>query len=329
MASVVIERFNVRQARDEPLTGVRTATREFDVIYDPSVDVTTLDENDAVAAVFAEFGVIAGALHPRVSGIWAATVDVNGNDDARTHWTVRWDYNNNTNQTELSTQGGGDGSPSAGNPIQFEQPYGWEIVEVQEPVTKARFDTNSPFSTLALEPVFELKLTPPRNSAGDPFDPPLTMDAVRDVFTLERNELASPAPVDHRRFQNAINSETVVIGGYEAGEGVLKAKIRRSRKKYLNGIVYRRVQYRIEHAGWYPDGTAKTWDAEIADFGYREKNGSDGLQHIFVDGQPVTVPYPLDGFGNAAASVDDDVQYRRYRFYHALDFSALQLPVTE
>lgn len=174
------------------------------------------------------------------------------------------------------------------------------------------------------------------NSAGDKFDPPLTVDKDRIVITITRNEAtdayatANPGytgPVfDYATISanvGKVNSTTYL--GYAARRVRMKRpRIRRMFNEdigYYWNVVYRFEVIDEEYVNSSSTVLGSGWDRVILDSGYRFKDGSD-LKMITIDGQPVQEPALLDGSGGKLSTGSNPV-YLTFRVHEETDLSAI------
>lgn len=124
---------------------------------------------------------------------------------------------------------------------------------------------------------------PLKNSSGERFDPPVTIEDSRPVLRVSRNE-ASYNQANAILYQNAVNTD--VFGPAQA----YQAKITHiSGQRMVDiGIVYWKVEYEVEFR-W------QTFALFLLDQGYRDANG-----HLFrdpIDWSPLANPTLLNGNG--------------------------------
>lgn len=89
-----------------------------------------------------------------------------------------------------------------------------------------------------------------RNSAGEPFNPPVEVDDSRPVFTIKRNEggYNLQRAID---YQDSVNSD-VFLG---IGAGLVKISNISFNRKFHNALEYYEITYEFEcrREGWYVD----------------------------------------------------------------------------
>lgn len=154
------------------------------------------------------------------------------------------------------------------------------------------------------------------NSAGDYFDPPVTVDDSRITLRIQRNE-ARYDPAIAAQFKDAINSDTF----YGQQPGTWKSALPTADLQFnvdsgtADGFYYE-VTYEFE---FRPEG----WKREILDQGLKVITG--GVQVPASEGgKDVTSPILLDGTGVALA-VDADPVFLSFDVYNEIAFSQLNL----
>jgi len=162
------------------------------------------------------------------------------------------------------------------------------------------------------------------NSAGDPFDPPITIDDSRSTMTVTRNERVSSFDLTlAEQYRDKINSAD--WNGFEA-LSVKCGIISTSEPQYDSNarVYYYTVTYpfTIDRKGWLKD---------ILDAGCNELDPDRGLPRpIMRQGQQVSDPVPLDGAGHA---LDPTYGYTEPNYitidcYESVDFSGLNIDLS-
>jgi hypothetical protein len=193
---------------------------------------------------------------------------------------------------------------ASGNPA--DQPidvsFQWEVF--QQPADIA-WDP----STSAFVPVV--------NSAGDPFDPPVTRDQLRGILRVAWNSLAFD-PASFFAHGNKINAD--VWNGFPA----LSIKFsppnmpQRLYSQFLGQNYYR---LEAEFAFNPNDGG---WNAKPIDCGYRYNDGSGNLFKIFDHvGQPISQPALLNGSGLVLAPTIPRTYFQlEFQVYDSINFAS-------
>jgi hypothetical protein len=142
---------------------------------------------------------------------------------------------------------------------------------------------------------FDKDGNPVRNSAGDPFDPPITIDDSRSTMTVTRNELVAAFDLTlAETFRDTINK--AAWNGFDV-HTVKLGIITTSEPQYDSNaqIYYYTVTYpfMIDRKGWRK---------VILDSGCNEIDATTGkTKAIMNQGQQVSDPVPLDGSGHRLA----------------------------
>jgi hypothetical protein len=165
------------------------------------------------------------------------------------------------------------------------------------------------------------------NSAGDEYDPPLTVDASNPVLTVTRNE-PSFNPAIAVAYQDAVNSDPF----FGASPGQAKVAGISAVSQTENNYFFFQVTYEIEFR-W--DG----WQPILLDYGrnalFQDQNGVVYKSPIFqrdrngkeMPNIPISEPAPLDGFGNQLINpTPGTIKTFQVTCYRSLPFSQLALP---
>lgn len=161
------------------------------------------------------------------------------------------------------------------------------------------------------------------NSAGDSFDPPIEYAESVMEIVCERNEGSPPNLVGYYGYQNAVNSDPVVILGTSFGVGQLLMEGITATTADKNGQKYSKVRYTVL-------ARAKKWNPlQILDQGlYFISGGTDKKPCIDANGDPVTCPVALDGaagqLGHAAVAAGT-FHYVEFKPYIDTAFGPLNL----
>ncbi len=161
---------------------------------------------------------------------------------------------------------------------------------------------------------------PITNSAGDPFDPPITIDDSRSTMTVTRNELVSAfdltlAELYRDKINNAewngFDAFTVKLGIITTSEPQYDSNA----QVYYYTVTY---PFTIDRKGWQKD---------ILDSGCNELDAYDIPKPIMNQGQQVSDPVPLDGSGHRL-DVGGDPVYITVDAYDEIDFSGLNIDLS-
>jgi hypothetical protein len=166
------------------------------------------------------------------------------------------------------------------------------------------------------------------NSAGDEFNPPLTVDCSNPVLTVSRNEpVFNPAIAV--AYQDAVNSD----GFFGAAPGCAKVAGISAVSQTENNYFFWEVTYQIEFR-W--DG----WQPILLDYGRNAFFQDPDTQEIFkaaiwkrdhngkeLPNVPIDEPAALDGFGNELTNpTPQTIVSFPVICYRSLPFSQLGLP---
>jgi hypothetical protein len=183
---------------------------------------------------------------------------------------------------------------ASGNPVN--QPvdfsFDWQVFEQAADV--AMVPHSSPATFVAV-----------LNSAGDPFDPPVTREQLKGVLRVAWNSLTFN-PASFFLYGNQINEDA--WNGFPAFSIKFSPPKmpQRQYSQYLGQNYYRlegEFCFNPNDGGWNP---------KPIDRGYRAKDGSGNLYKVFdVNGQPVSQPVLLDGAGHVLA---DPTTYHQIQF---------------
>ncbi|HVW39263.1 MAG TPA: hypothetical protein VHB99_18230 [Pirellulales bacterium] len=155
------------------------------------------------------------------------------------------------------------------------------------------------------------------NTAGNPFDPPVTKDATRYVLTISKNfadydfDLATD-------YADSIND--LPFMGREAG--TLKISGFSAIRRYEQQQIYWTVTWEFEYR-------REGWQITPLNAGLYKKALPNALQRpcLDQDGSPVTSPVPLDNQGEQIKNPTvDNVVYLAFDVYTPRNFYALNVP---
>lgn len=158
------------------------------------------------------------------------------------------------------------------------------------------------------------------NSAGQPFDPPLTIERRALVATIVYNS-EDFSPSQAAEFQGTVNATATVIGNFNVGPREAKIIEIGATKQYYEDIKYWQVTVKVEI-------NAETWDRKVLDQGIYET--IDGkTDYMTTDKkEQVTEPLKLNGSGRKLDPQTADPVFLTYKTFPEKDFSVLNLEVT-
>jgi hypothetical protein len=158
-------------------------------------------------------------------------------------------------------------------------------------------------------------LEPVLNSAGDPFDPPVTREQQKGVLRVAYNSHTFSPPALFA-FGNFINSDT--WNGF-APFTVKFSPPKMPQRLYSQflGINYFRLESEF---GFNPNDAG--WNAYPIDRGYRGWNGSNQYKILDVNGQPISQPALLNGSGVPLNNVSGSGFYQfNWQIYKSIAFN--------
>ena len=156
------------------------------------------------------------------------------------------------------------------------------------------------------------------NSAGESFDPPITMDVDDLVLRIEKNQ-SNYDELQAAEYKNAVNSD--YFWGYAPGTCILK--IYDGSQQRIAGLTYWVVNYEIQ-IRW--DG----WKRRIVNEGFRYKTGTqtDSIDDYKIakdtDNNPLSSPILLNTDGTRLPTGSDPV-FLEFELYKSLPFATLGL----
>jgi hypothetical protein len=177
-----------------------------------------------------------------------------------------------------------------------------------------------------------------RNSAGDRFETPVTVDDGRDLITVTRNEPVSTFdPSLPRLYRNTVNKSP--WNGFET-HAVKCNSVVTSDPQYdsNNRVWYYTVTYVFEAMYLDPDQSPQGWAKYILDQGYMQIDvDDDGFGYtdptftktkiLTEKGEPITDPALLDGNGQRLGTGDDPV-FLNFNVYRESEFNDLNLDLS-
>lgn len=161
-----------------------------------------------------------------------------------------------------------------------------------------------------------------RNSAGDPYDPPLVGDRTRQSYTYDRNE-ASYNITQVKLLQDVLNSDMF----WQENPYTWKLNVSAS-SAYENGLFYWKKTYHLEFK-------ADTWLEQVEDKGTRQLVMQNQVTKVVDITDPMTAarvssPVLLDGNGHPLAQNAQPVflpqaPFVGYLLYGTIVFASLAL----
>jgi hypothetical protein len=182
-----------------------------------------------------------------------------------------------------------------GNPLKAQPEISWGFRDIEEVI---RVDFNG-------DPVV--------NTAGEPFDPPLTDNLPGPVMTITRNEpIGTYSPRKAYEYRGAVNSD--VFAGEDPG---FARVLQIGGKRAYHGTCgwYFQVTYEFE---FNPDGYTR----RINSMGFREVGADGKLAHILTNqGTPISSPALLDQNGKWLSDPNAEPYVMEFRTRKQLPFA--------
>lgn len=288
--------------------GVRTYTRVFRVITSNPGDGPLLITAQVPFVLYETYNLGPGndldlaAILKRVdtqpedvlAGIWQVTMTYDTAQNAVDKGTVQ-------PGTTDTPPGGGSGTPGTGNnqtpPDQRPWTLRWGSVQTDRLLVKDLSEEEAPVV----------------NSAGQPFDPPISLPSANTTLSITGFTAVGDGS-KIKRYMNKVNEHAFL--GWDPGEA--RCTQYQLTSVYENGAFFWQVDVTIEFkdGGWNP--------VEVLDAGtLYKKSASLPLQPILDRaGNPVTAPVPLNGFGEPLTAGADPV-YLEFQGYATVDFANL------
>jgi hypothetical protein len=167
---------------------------------------------------------------------------------------------------------------------------------------------------------FDYRNQPILNTAGDPFEPPVTVDAYLPTLTVTRNEERDPQWAQVLIGDGAVNLDP--FDGWKPGHALLKPPAAAENRE--SSVVYWEVTWEIVYSwdGWSPLWVANMGRRELQPVGAGGKLGPMWIKD--AGGDVVGAPVWLLKDGRAAGK-DDLRLYVGFDTYRALPFSQFHL----
>jgi len=246
--------FDVGYKDEERLIVEGMATRVFDVVFDSGCSAPAAASSLAAAASPNPVPML-GEAHPTEPWLFVSKLNPVRVQPQMVKVTVQY--------------------TSIEDPLNQSPVWEWGILESQEPIDRDKSDN------------------PIDNSAGEPFDPPITTDVVDLVLRYSRNE-ATFDPVIAQSYINAVNTTTFL--GFAPGKAKCKKRVGRP-ARYASGFYYP-VEMEFHFR------TKDTFARKFLDAGFRD---SDGKLFVDTNGKPLNQPIKLNGSGEKLRDGADPV----------------------
>lgn len=276
-------------------------------IWEVQLDSAVNGSEAAIQAVIADqaLGSDIGDAHPLNPFVFLDELSADAKSGSRTVWRVTGAY-----RRSVLVQ-------SAATPLEEPTQISWSSNTYIEPVVNN---------------IFGNAVT---NSAGQPFDPPLTQERVTLVATVTYNsETFDPdLPLD---YQNTVNRTAVVIGTLTVQARMGKIIEISATSDSFEDVPFFKVAIKIEintKVSRDFDGNviAQGWDREILDQGIYGLNDDAPPKLVRLatdDGEEATEPLKLNGAGEKLVPQTADPVFLIERTFELTDFGPLNLEVT-
>lgn len=258
-------------------------TRVWNVQLD-SVQYASMAAVEAVRTQEAEIG----DTHPQNPYAFLRRLTPGGTDN-RKIWNVTGEYK----QSVLTA--------SPDNPLDEPKRVAWSSNTYTEPIVKDN----------AGEPVV--------NSAGQPFDPPLTQPRHTLVATITYNSDQFD-PNIAATFEDSVNEDSEEIANLTVPARTARIMEVGATQEFFEDITYWAVTIKVEIK-------PETWDKEVLDQGIFEKVGSETRRMSTDDGEEVTEPLKLDGNGGKLDPQTNPPVYLTFKTNEEKDFAPLDLEI--
>ena len=218
------------------------------------------------------------------------------------HWDVmiRWD-------SRLELGGADDPEALSRNPLDWRPKVSVNSEQYPEIISKVIAENGQDYFGPG-----DHKFTGVTNSAGEPFDPPLSIPEERPVIVISRNEAVVSLAQVHK-FNGAVNSAP--FQGASARQLRLKIFVQTKQSMDIGDyrVWYYPVTYRLQYR-------RETWDLQPLNKGTYYLDGTDKKAFLTEEGQPFIGLLDADG-GKLAA--DADPTFQRFRGHRVEDFNAI------
>ena len=168
----------------------------------------------------------------------------------------------------------------------------------------------------------DLNGKPVLNTAGDPYDPPKTINIPNQMMVVVRNEAIYQTGYANL-YRNSINSDS--FGGASA---LFCKNTAITPKNIFHQDIgwYYQVTYEFEMLNPRNAADKYGWRSNLLDVGLRKLDVNGNLVPITLNGIPVTSPVLLDGVGHPLA-VGGTPVYNQFQFFPELPFSEFNFDV--
>ena len=158
------------------------------------------------------------------------------------------------------------------------------------------------------------------NSAGQPFDPPLTEPRHTLVATITYNS-DQYNPNLALDFQDKVNEGQEKIANLSVPARMARIMEVGATQQFQEDIEYWAVTIKVEI-------DPRTWDKEVLDQGIFEKDGTETKRMSTDDGEGVTEPLKLDGAGAKLDPQTADPVFLTFKTFEETNFAPLDLEIS-
>lgn len=156
------------------------------------------------------------------------------------------------------------------------------------------------------------------NSAGQPFDPPLTIERRALAATISYNSETFDAD-QADEFEDSVNIAATQVANLNVGARVAKIEEMGAVKQFYRDIEYWAVTIKVAL-------NKNTWDRQVLDQGIFALDDDDNLVRMATDdGEEVTEPLKLDGSGKKLDPQTANPVYLIYKTFEEKNFATLNL----
>lgn len=207
-----------------------------------------------------------------------------------------------------------------------------DINQIENPLLRPA-DVSWDTTSTAVPAVVDADGNTYRNSAGDPFDPPIEENVRTLVLRITRNQ-AGYDQLFYIDYEDSVNDAMFM----NFKKGAVRCVHIKGQRLFENGLYFwkvdmqfemkkERIPERVKYASAFtpPDDESKAWFVYVLDRGFRQKK--DGRLEQCLDPrtkQVLSTPALLDGNGLQLA-VTAKPWYMGFRRFSAMNFNALQL----
>lgn len=232
------------------------------------------------------YGPAIGSQHPNLAGVYCVSKQTSPVRKDLRSWVLVCNYKN------IEAQGYNE------NPLQRPPQISWSTMSYEEDFVR------------------DIVGRAVLNSAGDYFDPPAKVQRSRWQVNYVRNVAFIPFWV--LNYSDSINSDQFLLDGVPILRNcAFLESIQISPYKVENNVGYRELTLSFVLQGY-------SWQPMILDQGLYERDINGNRKRIRINGEPVTEPVLLDGYGGVLANPrPENAVFLPFKAYKELPFSAI------